>query len=86
MNLTNKMIEVREKYSGLSYDEIVQKAQVSNMSDMDFILAQSDLTLEFVTWVEDKGISDITDDFDESEATLFLEEQESFLTLNQEGY
>lgn len=81
MNLTNKAMEVREKYSGLSYDELVQVAQQTNMSDLDFILTQPDLTAEFEIWLADRGLSQT---FDEADATLFLEEQESFLTLNSE--
>lgn len=83
MDLTNKAIEVREKYSGLFYDELVQTAQQTNMSDLDFILTQPDLTTEFETWLMDNGI---TEEFDEQDATLFLEEHECFLTLNQEVY
>ncbi|WP_176221492.1 hypothetical protein [Massilibacteroides vaginae] len=83
MKLTSKQLEVREKYSGLSYDELVQTAQDSNMSDLDFILAQPELSEEFKTWLSDR---DLLDDFEEADATLFLEEQEMFLTYHQEDF
>lgn len=77
------ILEVREKYSGLSYDELVQIAQDSNMSDLDFILAQPELSEEFKTWLSDRGT---LDDFEEAEATLFFEGLEMFLTTYQEDF
>lgn len=81
MNFATIVEQVRDKYSGLSYDELVQKAQSSNMSDLHFILAQPDLTEEFKTWLDDRGN---TDEVEEADATLFLEEQEMFLTYRED--
>lgn len=80
MNSTNNDLKVREKYSGLSYDELVQIAQETNMTNRNFIMAQPELTNDFMTWLEDRGLTE----YDEEEATAFLEEQELLLTYQEE--
>lgn len=82
MIFTTIVQQVRDKYSGLSFDELVQIAQTSNMTDLHFILAQPELSEDFKTWLEDRGGN--TGEVEEADATLFLEEQEMFLTYQEE--
>ena len=68
MRQTNLENEIRQKYAGLTYEELVEAAQRENLSDLAFIMAQPGLLGEFEEYMEDMGI----DEYDEETATHFL--------------
>ena len=68
MRQTNLENEIRQKYAGLTYEELVEAAQRENLSDLAFIMAQPGLSGEFEEYMEDMGI----DEYDEETATHFL--------------
>lgn len=81
MSLRKSEMEIQEKYSGISYDELVEIAQSSKMSNLEFIIAQPQLFEEFKEYMDDHGF----EEYDEDIASQFISYQEECLTsANQE--
>lgn len=58
MRQTNLENEIRQKYAGLTYEELVEAAQRENLSDLAFIMAQPGLSSEFEEYMADMGIEE----------------------------
>ena len=72
MKQTIQENEIRQKYAGLTYEELIEAAQRDNLSDLAFIMAQPELHEEFKEFISDRN-SIIPD---EEAAELFLEQKE----------
>lgn len=80
MRQTIQENEIRQKYAGFTYEELVEVAQRDNLSDLTFIMAQPELYEEFKEFISDRdGIV-----LDEEAAGLFLEQREIRM-MNQMG-
>ena len=70
--MTTELNTIRQKYAGLTYEELVEAAQREELTDLFFIMAQPELYEEFQDFIS--GRCNLVQD--EEAAELFLEQKE----------